>query len=507
MTTTSSSTFFSQLEARCRAANTLLCVGLDPHVDDLPKHTTNEEGAKLALEFCTRIITNTSAYTACYKPNAAFFEVFGAPGIAALNQVIQAVPLGIPVLLDAKRGDISTTAQAYAQACFTTSGAHAVTVNAYMGYDSVEPFAKYLDRGVFVLCKTSNPTSSEFASGMFERVASKCASEWGEKTGFNLGLVVGATDTHALARTRALAPNTWILAPGIGFQGGDLELALGAGLRASDGLGLLPAVSRGISRAKNQAETAQNFRDEINRVRAAGGAHAKRQHQQQEQQPQHQKMFFDLAHSCGVLKFGEFTLKSGRKSPYFFNAGLFNTGRAAHELAVCYAQTIHEARTVDFNLLFGPAYKGIPLVATVAAELFSRFGTDCAFAYNRKEEKDHGEGGGLVGAAVGPGTKALILDDVITAGTAVRESIALLQRHGAQVVGLVVAIDRQEVASGDVTSAVEAVKKEFGIAVLSIVTLDALLVWAENLDKDVVRRIAEYRETYGVKRGAREGGS
>ncbi|CAN0017505.1 unnamed protein product, partial [Ectocarpus fasciculatus] len=191
-------------------------VGLDPHAAELGEGNNNAAGAKA---FCLRIIAATSTVAVGYKPNAAFFEAFGAEGVAALKEVIAAVPEGIPVLLDAKRGDIGTTAAAYASGAFEVLGAHAITLNAYMGVDTVEPFLKDPAKGVFVLCKTSNKSSNELqtlpvgSSGkaLFEEVASLCQS-WNKDN--NVGLVVGATDAEALARVRAAAPDLWILAPG-----------------------------------------------------------------------------------------------------------------------------------------------------------------------------------------------------------------------------------------------------------------------------------------------------
>jgi uridine monophosphate synthetase len=498
--------FFAALTARCRAVDSLLCIGLDPHSEELAGFSTPAEGAALAEAFCLRLIAETQDVACAFKPNAAFFEAFGSEGVAALQRVIRAIPSDIPCILDCKRGDISTTAEAYAKAAYDASGAQAVTVNAYMGYDSVEPFARDASKGVFVLCKTSNKSADEVQAlvvhqgggTVYEAVARLCAA-WDAKLHRNIGLVVGATDCAALGKVRAAAPELWILAPGVGFQGGDLQETCRLGVRASDGLGLLIPVSRAVSRAASPRQAAAKLRDDINKAREAGDKRAR----QEPPVAEYQRAFFDLAISCGVLKFGEFTLKSGRKSPYFFNAGLFNTGRAASALAACYAQTIHSSG-LAYDVLFGPAYKGIPLVATVAAELYSRYGADKPFAYNRKEEKDHGEGGTLVGAPIGAGTRVLILDDVITAGTAVRESVALLQAKGAVVVGLVVAIDRQEVAAGESRSAVQAVEQELGLKVCSIVGLDSMLAWCNDSPQLVggpgmLQRIVAYRNEFGVK--------
>lgn len=188
--------FFAQLRARVDAVNSLLCVGLDPHVSELPEPT-----AAAAQAFCLRLIEQTHAAAAAFKPNAAFFEAFGAEGVAALHAVIAAVPAGIPVVLDAKRGDISTTAAAYATAAFDQLAAHAITLAPYMGVDSIDPFVRGRpERGCFVLCKTSNPSANDFQTlrvspthALFEHVALKC-EQW--NTEDNVGLVVGATDVE-----------------------------------------------------------------------------------------------------------------------------------------------------------------------------------------------------------------------------------------------------------------------------------------------------------------------
>lgn len=265
-------TFFSFLEKRVDDCTSLLCVGLDPHVSDLSAPT-----AEAARDFCLNLIKQTAPYAAAFKPNAAFFEVFGAEGWVALKQVIEAIQaesirLGslIPVILDAKRGDISSTAEAYAKSAFETLGAHSITLNPYLGKDSLDPYLGHKEKGVFLLCKTSNPGASDFQDLMmtpinqapmplYEHVA-RLAQAW--NTGNNIGLVVGATQPEALARVRAAAPGLWFLSPGVGAQGGDLETALRAGLR-KDGKGMLLPISRGISRAKNPALAAAEFRDEI----------------------------------------------------------------------------------------------------------------------------------------------------------------------------------------------------------------------------------------------------
>jgi orotidine 5'-phosphate decarboxylase subfamily 2 len=267
-------TFFSFLAKRVDDCSSLLCVGLDPHPSDLPAAT-----ADAARTFCLRLVKATAAYAAAFKPNAAFFELYGPEGWAALTDVIAAVQaesdrLGsmIPVILDAKRGDIASTAEAYAKSAFENLGVHAITLSPYLGRDSIDPFLAYKEKGVFLLCKTSNPGAADLQdlpvlAGTDARPPiplhvhiAHLAQTW--NTGNNIGLVVGATQPAALARIRSAAPDLWFLVPGVGAQGGDLETALASGLRA-DGKGMLINVSRGISRAENQARAAAEIRDEI----------------------------------------------------------------------------------------------------------------------------------------------------------------------------------------------------------------------------------------------------
>jgi len=214
-----------------------------------------------------------------------------------------------------------------------------------------------------------------------------------------------------------------------------------------------------------------------------------------------QRRFLDLALAREALRFGRFTLKSGRESPYFFNAGLFNDGEALAILGRCYAAAISHAG-IGFDVLFGPAYKGIPLVAAVAIALADHHGRNVPWAFNRKEAKDHGEGGDIVGHRLEG--RVLIIDDVITAGTAVRESVALIRAHGAQPVGIALALDRQERGRGE-RSAVQEVQADHGLACISILTLGGLIEALGEAKGDAGRISAQhhdalraYRERYGV---------
>jgi orotate phosphoribosyltransferase len=206
--------------------------------------------------------------------------------------------------------------------------------------------------------------------------------------------------------------------------------------------------------------------------------------------------FLDLAIARNALRFGEFTLKSGRVSPYFFNAGLFDSGAALALLGRAYADAAMNSG-IRFDMVFGPAYKGIVLAALTAAALAERHGRDVPFAYNRKEAKDHGEGGTLVGAPLQG--RVLIVDDVITAGTAIRESLGLLQAHGADPAGVLIALDREERGQGAL-SATQELAAEFGIPAVAIARLSDLLAYAADKAELAPhhRRLAEYRERYGA---------
>lgn len=271
-------TFFSLLERRVDDCSSLLCVGLDPHVDEL-----QSPSADAAREYCLRLVKAAAPYAAAFKPNAAFFERFGPEGWTALKQVIDAIReesrrLGshIPVILDAKRGDIASTAEAYAASAFHGLGADAITLSPYLGRDSIEPFLNDPEHGVFILCKTSNAGAQDLQDLKVERPGqqpvplylhvAEIARGWNVHR--NVGLVVGATYPETLAEVRAAAPGLWFLVPGVGAQGGDLDAALQAGLR-QDGMGVLINISRGIAHAADPRNTAASLRDQMIGIRRA----------------------------------------------------------------------------------------------------------------------------------------------------------------------------------------------------------------------------------------------
>jgi len=495
--------FIDKLEKRIKKSNSLLCIGLDPHISQLPANPT----AKDAEIFCINIINQTNIYAAAYKPNIAFFESFGYEGIQALIHTISCIPDDIPIILDNKRGDIDTTAQAYAHSSYDVLLADAVTLSPYMGWDSIKPFVtnKYNNKAAFILCKTSNQSSIDVqdqrlfnGEKVYEHVAKLCSS-WNKSfTNSNIGIVVGATDTNALQTIRKLVPDIWILCPGVGAQGGDAESVCLSGLR-SDNSGLIISVSRSISSASNMATAAETLRNEINKYRINNQSY----NNSNNELKTYQSEFINFSISKNVLKFGSYKLKSGRISPYFFNAGLFDCGLSMSLLGRYYAEAIRQTG-IQFDVIFGPAYKGIPLATAVSIAWYHLYNENKDVAYNRKEIKDHGEGGSLVGASIN-NRRVLIVDDVITAGTAIRESVELLQSNQALLVAVVVSLDRQEKVTEDSTeSAIQQVSSLYNVPVISIITLKNLITFVtiNSTNSEIsnnLTSIQEYRDRYGVE--------
>jgi len=211
----------------------------------------------------------------------------------------------------------------------------------------------------------------------------------------------------------------------------------------------------------------------------------------------YQRQFIELAMSSEVLRFGEFTLKSGRTSPYFFNAGLFNSGHALAQLGRCYAQAIIDSG-IEYDVLFGPAYKGIPVAAVTVMALSIEHGQDVLYAFNRKEAKAHGEGGNIVGAPLA-GQRVLIIDDVITAGTAIREAVDIIKTENAEPAGVLIALDRQEKGQGEI-SAVQEVERDFGLKVANIITMENLIDYLSEDDSqtEMLTLMQNYRSQYGI---------
>jgi uridine monophosphate synthetase len=446
MTAPQAASFFERLEAAAQARNSLLCVGLDP-----AGGTADELRAE-----CFRLIDFTQEVACAYKPNSAFFEALGGAGLTILQEVIAHVPAGIPVILDAKRGDIASTGAAYARAAFDVLRADALTVNPYLGGEALEPFFARPERGLFVLCKTSNPGADEFQgltvtsggeAALLYEVAAQRILRWSPHN--NVGLVVAATDPQALARIRALAPGAWFLVPGVGAQGGDLRAALAAGLRP-DGLGLLINVSRGIASAADPAAEARRLRDEINAARQPVGRPA-------EAASPVSRLAQDLAAS-GCVRFGKFTLKSGVVSPIYLDLRqLVSCPPILRRVAGAYAGLL---RGMAFDRLAGIPYAALPIATAISLEM------NRPLIYPRREAKDYGTKAAVEGEFKA-GETALVIDDLATTGGAKLEAIQKLEAAGLVVRDVVVLIDREQGARETLAAA--------GYHLHAVVTLRQLL--------------------------------
>jgi uridine monophosphate synthetase len=416
--------FFPQLERSSRNNDSLLCVGLDPG----PEVPTSE-----LLAVNRRVIDAAHGFACAFKPNSAFYEARGAAGWEILKETIDHIhERGLPVVLDAKRGDIASTADAYARAAFEALGADAVTVNPLLGGDSVESFARHAEKGLFLLCHTTNPGARDLQEldvdgrPLFELIAA-AAARW--NTRGNIGLVVGATFPEPLAAVRALVPGMWILLPGIGAQGGDLEKSLAAGLDA-EGSRVLVNVSRAVYQAADPAATARDYRDRINAARRAvssRGAVAS---------PASliDKVALGL-HDLGAVKLGQFILKSGKISPIYIDLRLLVSDPALMGLVgKALAGLLAGLR---FDRIAAIPYGGLPIGQAVS------LATRKPLLYPRREAKEYGTKK-LIEGAFTAGETVVVLDDLVTTGASKVEALAPLREAGLKVSDVVVLVDREQ---------------------------------------------------------------
>ena len=459
--------FFDKLTQAITRNASLLCIGLDPTPDQIPARYRRTDGDPIAaiLAWNQAVIEQTADLVCAYKPNIAFYEALGLPGLGLLRQTLDLIPDHIPVILDAKRGDMFNTAAAYARACFEQWDVDAVTLSPYLGRDSIEPFTQYGERGLFVLCHTSNPSAGEFQSleisdwhtldrapnePLYLHVA-RAATGWSP----NVGLVVGATYPAAIAAVRAVAPQAWFLVPGVGAQGGDLEATVAAGLRA-DGLGVIVSASRGVCLSENPRAEAEQLRTAMNVVR------------QQQREPVAQKaeslpnahrqsLIANLA-DLEAIKFGSFTLASGIVSPFYIDLRLLVSWPALLAQAATAYAALLAALTCD--RIAGVPYAALPIGTAVAIE------SDKPLIYMRKEAKTHGLGKVIEGLWQ-PGERVVIIEDLITSGGSIIQTAEKLRAAGLIVEDAIVLIDRQQGGVENLAAA--------GITAHSVMTLQTLV--------------------------------
>jgi len=417
--------FFDKLVSAVKRNDSLICVGLDPDPARFPPSLRDEQSP--ILSFNRAIIDATQDLVCAYKPNIAFYEAEGLAGLKALRRSIEYVPAEIPVILDAKRGDIGSTARAYARAAFEVWGADAVTVNPYLGHDALLPFTEYEDKGLFLLCHTSNPGAADFqtliCSGrpLYEVVAER-ALDWG------MSLVVGATYPEVLREIRDAAPEAWILVPGIGAQGGDLEAALQAGLN-HEGHGLIINASRSIIYAPDPRAAALELRNRINQLRNSLPL------TRPASPPPVTRELTLALHDLACVRFGEFTLVSGQRSPVYLDLRLLvSHPQLLSKVARAYAGIL---KRLTFDRLAPIPYAALPIGTAVSLEM------GVPLVYPRKEIKEHGTGKGIEGHFQ-EGERVVVLDDLITTGGSKLRAIAPLEQAGLEVKDVVVLVDREQ---------------------------------------------------------------
>jgi len=450
--------FFDKLQAAVERNGSLLCVGLDPNPQQGPARYRAASDAETIVAWNRAVIEQTHDLVCAYKPNIAFYEALGAAGMDALRRTLALIPSDIPVILDAKRGDIGSTAEAYARACFDDLGVDAVTLSPYLGRDSVEPFARYADKGLFVLCHTSNSGAGEFQEleiadwraldrepnrPLYIHVA-RTAAGWSP----NVGLVVGATFPQAIADVRAAAPQAWFLVPGIGTQGGDLPATLAAGLRA-DGGGVIINASRNIALADDHRQAAQTLRDEINGQRRSvldtrSPVHpltvsaVTRSYTTKQETVEDADLLRTLAadlFDLGAVKFGNFTLASGTQSPIYVDLRLLVSRPALlAKAAAAYAALL---APLSCERIAGVPYAALPIGTAVA------LAADKPLIYPRKEAKSHGLGKQIEGVWQA-GERVVVIEDLITSGGSTIETAEQLRAAGLVVEHVIVLIDREQ---------------------------------------------------------------
>ncbi len=469
--------FFEKLLYAIAKNESLLCVGLDPRPETFPPEL--QKAGDPIFEFNRQVIDVTEDLVCAYKLNYAFYEAQGMAGLSALHRTMDYIPSHLPMILDFKSGDIGSTAKAYARAAFQVWGADAVTINPYVGWDALEPFCTHKGRGVFVLCHTSNPSAGELQevwSGgrpLYHRVARLAQEKWNVYG--NVGLVVGATYPQAVAEARALAPDLWFLLPGVGAQGGDLEAALAAGLRA-DGQGVIVAVSRGVAQAVDPRAAAQRFRERINQCREALAGRPRQRSQTANGDP----TFIIRLADAGGIRVGDFVLHSGQRSPIYIDLRILPSHPfLLDEVAAIYARLLSR---LTFERIAAIPYAALPIGTAVALR------TGMPLIYPRREVKAHGTARPIEGF-FNPGDRAVVLDDLVTTGASKLEAVNLLREAGLEVQDIVVLIDRSRGAAAELA--------QEGLRLHAAYTLEEIiriLVEHERMGGEEAERVRRWME-------------
>lgn len=432
--------FFERLGRRTGEARWGLCVGLDPVPARLPSWARQHPDP--AATFLRAVVEATAEVAAAYKPNLAFYLALGPQGLETLRAVRSAIPPEIPVILDGKFGDIGWTAEAYARFAFDVLRADAVTASPFLGPESLRPFLERADRGVFLVLRTSNPGAEavqELLAGgepLYQALARRFLEEPGSE---RIGFVVGATVPHALAALRRLAPERWFLVPGIGPQGGTVET-----VRALAGPPALLVAAREILEAPDPGAAARALRDAMGGPVAADLAALRRL----------ARGLFE----AGCIRFGDFVLKSGRRSPIYLDLRrLVSFPSLLETVAGLYAERL---AGLTFDRVAALPYAALPIGTAVALR------TGRPLLYPRKEAKVYGTGQRLEGD-FRPGETVVVLDDVLTTGASKQEAIQVLEAAGLRVRDIVVLVDREQGGREELEAA--------GYRVHAVFTLTALL--------------------------------
>lgn len=435
---------FPKLDTRSRTIDSHLCVGLDPRpMGPIETEYQRSNEARRALDAMLRLIDVTLPFAASYKPNIAFFEQLGPKGMETLEYLVAAIPNDVPIILDAKRGDIGATSAAYAEAALGQLKVDSVTLSPYMGKDVVEPFLQYPDAYLFSLVRTSNPGGTEFqtldlddATMVYEAAAAMAAS-WSERIGF----VVGASEEEALQGLRRDFADRWFLVPGIGAQGGSMEEAVYNGV-AEDGYGIAAVVVRSIMNAEDPGKAAEDFRDQGRRARdrATGEGRAKGPGKSQtsplglgKSDRWLQDQFIRGLFEQDCFQIGSFTLKDGRQSPFYIDLRRIVSSPQLLKLSAKAYGLLADG--LSFDRIAGIPTAGLPLGTAASLEM------SVPLVYPRMSAKAHGTGKRVEGGHQ-EGETVLLLDDLITRGTSKIEALELLQADGLKVTDLVVLVVR-----------------------------------------------------------------